>query len=609
MVANSAQARLDSPDGAAVRNSLTDMHRRGAAYTSGHRGRGRRHPLTLHRIPSPVANIRTACATHLALPVRRWVAARRLRTVLGALIVGGAAAIGVLACDPVAPAADATPTLAPDPSTEQRDPMVPVVRGRLENRLRIPGLVEALGQEILSFDVPGVVATVRGQRGVMVQQGSVLAELDAESLNAQIGAERESHGAILEQLTAAEARLATERAAAERALLAARAELAERERVWEALSAPASDAEVFVAQARLALLAEVLAERHAAVTAAERSVDALVAIARAERALREADLADAQAERDALPEDASARELATADAKLAAAELAAAEARVIEQQAAGPDGPPQLRAARRARTAAELDLLAAQGELGRLTAGPSAVALAAAEAALASAQYEYDLAAEALAGLDAGATAIAADVKRLQAESERIDEQVALLEDRLTRLEIVAPYDGIISRVLTVRGREIAPGEPAVELARASDLVFEAVATTAQVANLHVDQVVEVTLREFADTPLEGTVVTLPLDTGDASDKPFIQLAVPWGDRPVTIGMQGVISVLLGASDGVLKVPATAVWTVNGRSFVETLIDGRRRTLPVTLGMQTDDEVEIVHGLSEGDMVFATVRS
>ena len=169
--------------------------------------------------------------------------------------------------------------------------------------------------------------------------------------------------------------------------------------------------------------------------------------------------------------------------------------------------------------------------------------------------------------------------------------------------------DAIISRVLTVRGREVALGDPAIELARATDLVFEAVTTPARAANLRIDQKVRVTLREFAATPFEGTVVTLPLDTGDPSDKPFIQLAVDWGDQPVTIGLQGVISVLLGASDGVLKVPAAAVWTVNGRSFVETLIDGRRRTLPVTLGMETDDEVEIVHGLSEGDMIFATVRS
>ncbi len=487
--------------------------------------------------------------------------------------------------------------------------MVPVVRGRLENRLRIPGLVEARGQEILTFDVPGVVGAVRGQRGVMVQAGSVLISLDAESLNAEIGAAREDEVAILEELAAVETRLAAERIAAERAVLAAAAELAERQRVWDALTAPAPDHEVNLHHARIALLMQVLADRRAAVEAAEGSVDALVATARAEVALHEADLAEAQAERDALPEDSAARAIAAADAKLAAAELAVAEARALEEQAAGPDGPPRLRAARRARSAAELDLLTAEAELDRLTAGPPAAELAAAEAALTSARYEYDLVAEARAALDAGTSPLAVDAERLRAEAERIDERIALLESRSTQLDIAAPYDAIISRVLTVRGREVAPGDPAVELAKATDLVFEAVSSPTQAANLRIDQKVNVTLREFAQTPFEGTVVTLPLDTGDPSDKPFIQLAVDWGDQPVTIGLQGVISVLLGASDGVLKVPATAVWTLNGRSFVETLIDGRRRTLPVTLGMETDEEVEIVHGLSEGDMIFATVRS
>ena len=415
--------------------------------------------------------------------------------------------------------------------------------------------------------------------------------------------------AILEELADVETRLAAERIAAERAVLAAAAELADRKRAWEALTAPPPEAVASLHQARIALLTQVLTDRQAAVEAAERSVDALVAIARAEIALREADLTDAQTERDGLPEEAPVRERAAADAKLAAAELAVAEARALEAQAAGPDGPPQLRAARRDLAAAELDLRTAQVDLERLTAGPPAADLAAAEAALASAQYEFDLVDAARAALDAGTSPLAADADRLRAEADRLDERVALLESRTTQLDIAAPYDAIISRVLTVRGREVAPGDPAVELARASDLVFEAAATTAQVANLRIDQTVQVTLREFADTPFEGAVVTLPLDTGDPADSPFIQLKVEWGDLPVTIGLQGVISVLLGASDGVLKVPATAVWTVNGRSFVETLIDGRRRTLPVTLGMETDDEVEIVHGLSEGDMIFATVRS
>ena len=487
--------------------------------------------------------------------------------------------------------------------------MVPVVRGRLENRLRIPGLVEARGQEILTFDVPGVVGAVRGQRGVMVQAGSVLVSLDAESLNAEIGASREARVAVLEELATVEARLAAERVTAERTLLAARAALAERQRAWEALTAPPPVADVDVHLARLAVLAAVVADRQAAVTAVERSIDALASIASADVALREADLADAQAAFDALPESASLRETAVARARLAAAELAVVEARTLERETTGPDGPPQLRAARRELAAAEADLLAVQAELERLTASPSFEALAAADAALASAQYEHDLADEALAALESGTSPLGADADRLRAEAERLDDRAALLESRLTQLDIAAPYDAIISRVLTVRGRDVAPGDPAVELARASDLIFEAVATTAQAANLRIDQKVQVTLREFAEAPFEGTVVTLPLDTGDPADKPFIQLAVDWGDQPVTIGLQGVISVLLGASDGVLKVPVTAVWTVNGRSFVETLIDGRRRTLPVTLGMETDDEVEIVRGLSEGDMIFATVRS
>ena len=536
-------------------------------------------------------------------------AARRLGPTLAALVVGGAVALAVAACDPVEPAADATPTLAPDPSAEQRDPMVAVVRGRLENRLRIPGLVEARGQEILSFDVPGIVGAVRGQRGVMVQAGSVLISLDAESLNAEIGAAREARVAVLEELDDVERQLAAERIAAQRAVLAAAAELAERTRVWEALTAPPPVAEVDVRLARLAMLAEVVADRLAAVAAAESAVDALAAIASAEVALREADLAEAQAARDALPEDAPRRELASADAKLAVSQLAVVEARTLERETTGPDGPPQLRAARRELAAAEADLLAVQADLERLTGGPSFEDLAAADAALASAQFEYDLVDEALAALDAGTSPLAADADRLRAEAKRLEERVAMLESRSTQLDIAAPYDAIISRVLTVRGRDIAPGDPAVELARATDLVFEAVSSPAQAANLRIGQKVQVTLREFAERPFEGTVVTLPLDTGDPSDKPFIQLAVDWGDQPVTIGLQGVISVLLGASDGVLKVPATAVWTVNGRSFVETLIDGRRRTLPVTLGLETDDEVEIVHGLSEGDMIFATVRS
>jgi len=43
-------------------------------------------------------------------------AARRLGPTLAALVVGGAVVLAVAACDPVEPAADATPTPAPTPT-------------------------------------------------------------------------------------------------------------------------------------------------------------------------------------------------------------------------------------------------------------------------------------------------------------------------------------------------------------------------------------------------------------------------------------------------------------------------------------------------------------
>ena len=96
-----------------------------------------------------------------------------------AVVLAAAVISGLVACDAASPATDAKSVLLPELSPAQDDPMVPVVRGRIENRLRLPGRIEAYGYEVLSFEVPGIVAMVRAQRGMTVQAGSVVASLDS----------------------------------------------------------------------------------------------------------------------------------------------------------------------------------------------------------------------------------------------------------------------------------------------------------------------------------------------------------------------------------------------------------------------------------------------
>lgn len=526
-----------------------------------------------------------------------------------AMVLAAAVISGLVACEAASPAPDAQSVLLPELGHAQDDPMVPVVRGRVENRLILPGLIEAHGHEVLSFEVPGIVAMVRGQRGMAVQAGSVLASLDSEALNAQIGTERATLGQVLKDLAVVEARFTDERATVVRAVLAAAAELAARTHGLEVVAARPPKNEVRVAEARVGVAIGVVADRTLDLVVAESTVDAVIAAARSLHILRGLERTQAQDELDALPADTTALERATLERRVAEASRQLAEAWADEQQAVSPEGPPHVRVARRDLVIAKTDLLSAQSDLAQLVAEPMGTELAAANAALESAQFEHDSALEKLADLDSGTSTIGSDIARLRAEVRRIEGRVTTLADRMTKLDVIAPFDGVVARALTVRGREVAEGEPVLELAPAGDLVFEAVASPAQADNLEVGQSVQVILRAFPDERIDGTVVTLPVQIGNPSDTPFIQLTVDWADKAVTIGMQGMITVLLDAADRVLKVPATAVWTVNGRSFVEMLIDDRRRSRHVTIGMQNDEEIEILTGLSEGDMVFVTVRS
>ena len=72
------------------------------------------------------------------------------------------------------------------------------------------------------------------------------------------------------------------------------------------------------------------------------------------------------------------------------------------------------------------------------------------------------------------------------------------------------------------------------------------------------------------------------------------------------LGMLVRLKIVVQIKDDVMKVPLTAVRTVNNRDFVETIVDGQRRSLPVTVGIRSDTEIEILDGLEAGQQIFAS---
>ena len=141
-------------------------------------------------------------------------------------------------------------------------------------------------------------------------------------------------------------------------------------------------------------------------------------------------------------------------------------------------------------------------------------------------------------------------------------------------------------------------------------LIIEAVVPEVDQPSLSVGQPVEITMDAFAGVIFTGRVTTLPRNiistTGQTVKIPESIIDGDFDRAGMDIGMLARLKIVVQVKEGVLKVPLTAVRTVNNRDFVETIIDGQRRSLPVTVGIQSDIEIEILDGLDEGQQIFAS---
>jgi multidrug efflux pump subunit AcrA (membrane-fusion protein) len=61
----------------------------------------------------------------------------------------------------------------------------------------------------------------------------------------------------------------------------------------------------------------------------------------------------------------------------------------------------------------------------------------------------------------------------------------------------------------------------------------------------------------------------------------------------------------LEEKDDVLWLPTAAIYTLQGRTFVTLQEGGRQRRVDVELGIESQEQVEILKGLEEGQVVVA----
>jgi multidrug efflux pump subunit AcrA (membrane-fusion protein) len=477
---------------------------------------------------------------------------------------------------------EATPTPLPTPIIPEK-PVYTVEVGTVVQTLEFTGRASPVLEQELFFETSGNVGDVFVARGDWVEAGDVLAELDIADLEKQLAQK---------QLSLQTLQLKQEQA-----------QVQATEAITTALT-QVEDAKASLKSTRTTS-ANDLASARASVSSAETSLENarlnLTIVQNSDTVVK--NVRDRQYEAnwweafygeclkkyeagqiDQTRLDLEYNNLLTAKENLA---LAQAQAQLALSQAQAQVDQ------------AEESLRQARAKLAELQDQPT---VAEAEAALEQAQSDYE---DAVASADPQSY----DMQLMALELEQAQLDIQDLEGQIASAQLVAPFAGQILSLNVQAGDAAQAYDAAGVLADPNTLEITAELGSEELSQMALDQEAVITLRDRPGETFRGTVRQLPypyggttVDTGD--DDTAVHVAFEGAAADMTLGELATVSIVLQEKENVLWLPPAAIRSYQGRDFVVVqLADGTQNRVDVLPGISTDERVEIVAGLEEGQIV------
>lgn len=173
------------------------------------------------------------------------------------------------------------------------------------------------------------------------------------------------------------------------------------------------------------------------------------------------------------------------------------------------------------------------------------------------------------------------------------------LEDTL----IIAPSQGLVTQVPASLNQYVSSQDTVIRLADLSGTYFEAEVDEADIGKISLGQGAEVTLDAYPDKVFSGEVKEIqPFTRSSVSGAMVITVRIKLQniDQPFIQGLSGQVDIILQEVKNALVVPLEAI----KEDSVTVKNDNRVQKQKIKKGLQSEEEVEILEGLSEGDYVY-----
>jgi RND family efflux transporter MFP subunit len=169
-----------------------------------------------------------------------------------------------------------------------------------------------------------------------------------------------------------------------------------------------------------------------------------------------------------------------------------------------------------------------------------------------------------------------------------------------------APFDGVVAEV-NVKAGEVASTAPAVTVLDTSQFHITVSVDEIDVSRLTEGQTAQVTIESFPDVTLEGSVESIaPAATFEGGVVYYdVTIALHPTDIPIRADMTANATIKVQELGDVLLIPTWVVRVDNttGQTYVDKQVGKKTERVDVTLGTRYEGSVQVLDGLTEGDVV------
>ncbi len=169
---------------------------------------------------------------------------------------------------------------------------------------------------------------------------------------------------------------------------------------------------------------------------------------------------------------------------------------------------------------------------------------------------------------------------------------------------VVAEYDGIVTECYIKNGSVVSKGTPLFAVESSDEMKVDVGISKYDIGKIATGQKADI---DIAGNTYSGTVEQIKrLAENTGSDKAKVTVSVRFDepDEKVYIGLEADVKIHTNEKQGALVIPAEAYYADDEGDYCYIIKDGVVDKQYITIGVESDDHIEVVMGLKEGDVVI-----